>query len=89
MIFVNAYDHLVTLGRVLGSDGAMPLFSYSSLSRVVCEAAVRFAWLIDPDVGCEERIIRGAVSLLVSANEQLGIVATPTTATFNASLRRS
>ena len=67
----------------------MPLFSYSSLSRVVCEAAVRFAWLIDPDVGCEERIIRGAVSLLVSANEQLkGIVATPTTATFNASLRK-
>lgn len=89
LIFVNAYDHLVTLGRVLGGDGAMPLFSYSSLSRVVCEAAVRFAWLIDPDVGCEERIMRGAVSLLVSANERLkGIVATPTTATFNASLRK-
>jgi len=24
LIYVNAYDHLMTLGRVLGGDGAMP-----------------------------------------------------------------
>ena len=36
LIYANAYDHLVTLGRVLGGDGAMPLFSDASLSRVVC-----------------------------------------------------
>jgi hypothetical protein len=88
LIFVNAYDHLVTMGRVLGGDGAMPLFSYSSLSRVACEAAVRFAWIIDVEVSCEERVMRGAVSLLVSANERLkGVMAIPDTH-FNESLRR-
>ena len=86
---MNADHQLVTLGRILGGDGAVPLFSYSSLSRVVCEAAVRFAWIIDSDVGCEERVMRGAVSLLVSANERVkGIVATPVTITFNSSLRK-
>ncbi len=48
LIHINAYDHLLTLGRALGSDGAMTLFSHVSLSRVVCEAAVRFAWILDP-----------------------------------------
>jgi hypothetical protein len=50
LIYANAWDHLISLARVLGGDGAMPLFSQASLSRVVCEAAVRFAWLMDPDV---------------------------------------
>ena len=78
LVFANAYDHLVTMGRTLGSDGAMPLFAYSSLARVVCEAAVRFAWIIDPVLSSEERIMRGAVSLLVSADERLkGITAIP------------
>jgi hypothetical protein len=70
LIYVNAYDHLLTLGRVLGGDGAMPLFSHASLSRVVCEAAVRFAWLMDPGISSEERIVRGAVALVVSADER-------------------
>ena len=70
LIYVNAYDHLLTLGRVLGGDGAMPLFSHASLSRVVCEAAVRLAWLMDPDISSEERIVRGAVALFVSADER-------------------
>jgi hypothetical protein len=71
LICSNAYDHLLTLGRSLGTDGAMPLFAHSSLSRVVCEAAVRLAWLLDPAAGSEERIIRGAASLLTSTDEQL------------------
>jgi len=70
LIYVNAYDHLLTLGRTLGSDGAMPLFSHASLSRVICEAAVRFAWLMDPGISSEERIVRGAVALFVSADER-------------------
>jgi hypothetical protein len=71
LIYVNAYDHLLTLARALGGDGAMPLFSHASLSRVVCEAAVRFAWLMDPSISSEERIVRGAVGLFVSADERL------------------
>jgi hypothetical protein len=70
LISANAYDHLLTLGRALGGDGAMPLFSHASLSRVVCEAAVRFAWVMDPDIGSEERIVRGAVALFISAEER-------------------
>ena len=70
LIHVNAYDHLLTLGRTLGGDGAMPLFSHASLSRVVCEAAVRFAWLVDPGISSEERIVRGAVALFISADER-------------------
>jgi uncharacterized protein HemX len=49
----------------------MALFSHSTLSRVVAEAAVRFAWLLDTDVSSEERVMRGAVALLVSADERL------------------
>jgi hypothetical protein len=70
LVYANAYDHLVILGRVLGGDGAMSLFSHASLSRVVCEAAVRFAWLMDPGISSEERIVRGAVALFVSADER-------------------
>ena len=71
LVYVNAYDHLLTLGRILGGDGAMPLFSHASVSRVVCEAAVRFAWLMDPDSSSEKRIVRGAVALLDSAEERV------------------
>jgi hypothetical protein len=61
----------VTLGRVLGGDGAMPLFSHQSVSRVVCEAAVRFAWLMDPEINSEERTVRGAALLYDSADQRL------------------
>lgn len=78
LIYVNAYDHLLTLSRILGADGAMPLFSHASVSRVVCEAAVRFAWLMDPDVSSEERLVRGAAALFVSEGERLkGVQALP------------
>lgn len=70
LTYVNAWDHLISLARILGGDGAMPLFSHASVSRVVCEAAVRFAWLMDPDVSSEERIARGAVALYISADER-------------------
>lgn len=70
LIYVNAYDHLLTLSRVLGGDGAMPLFSQASLSRVVCEAAARFAWLMDPGTGSHERITREAAALFVSEQER-------------------
>ena len=71
LIFANAFDHMTSLGRLLGGDGAMPIYSHSSEARVACEAAVRFAWLLDPTIASEERIVRGAVGLLVSADEQL------------------
>jgi hypothetical protein len=89
LIFINAYDHLHTLGRALGSDGAMTLFAHSSLSRVVCEAAVRLAWLLDPDVTPEQRIMRGAVALLVSANERLKGVQRIPEGQFNSALRQA
>ena len=55
LIYINAYDHMLTLGRALGGDGATTLFAHASLSRVVCEAAVRFAWILDSGISCEER----------------------------------
>jgi hypothetical protein len=70
LIYVNAVDHMITLARILGGDGAMPLFSHASVSRVVCEAAVRFGWLMDPDIGSAKRLVRGAVALYVSAEER-------------------
>jgi hypothetical protein len=70
LIYANAYDHLLTLARVLGGDEAMPLFSHASISRVVCEAAVRFAWLMDPDVSSATRIVRGAAALYFSADQR-------------------
>lgn len=78
LIYVNALDHLITLARILGGDGAMPLFSQASVSRVICEAAVRFAWLMDPDIISDKRLLRGAVALHVSAEERSkGVRAVP------------
>jgi hypothetical protein len=70
LIYANAWDHLITLARILGGDGAMPLFSQASVSRVICEAAVRFAWLMDPDISSAKRLVRGAVALHYSAEER-------------------
>jgi hypothetical protein len=78
LIYVNAWDHLITLARILGGDGAMPLFSQASVSRVVCEAAVRFAWLMEPDISSAKRLVRGAVALHISAEERAkGVRALP------------
>lgn len=71
LIYVNAYDHMLTLGRTLGGDGATTLFAHVSLSRVACEAAVRCAWLMDSKISPEERFMRGAAMLLDSAEERL------------------
>jgi hypothetical protein len=70
LIYANAWDHLVSLARILGGDGAMPLFSQASVSRVMCEAAVRFAWLMDPDVSSAARLVRGAAALYYSAEQR-------------------
>ena len=86
LTYVNAYDHLHALGRGLGSDGAMTLFGHSSLSRVACEAAARFAWLLDRVIP-EERIMRGAVALLTSADERLKGANRIPLRQFNAQLR--
>lgn len=71
LMFVNAYDHLVSMGRLLGSDGAMSLFAHVTLSRSVCEAAVRHAWLLDPAISYEERITRSAATLFGNAENRL------------------
>lgn len=70
LIYVNAWDHMMSLARVLGGDGAMSVFTQASLSRVVCEAAVRFAWLMDPHISSAKRLVRGAVALHYSAEER-------------------
>jgi hypothetical protein len=78
LIYVNAWDHLISLARILGGDGAMSLFSQVSLSRVTCEAAIRFAWLMDPDISSAKRLLRGAVALHHSAEERfMGVRALP------------
>jgi hypothetical protein len=78
LVYVNAWDHLITLARILGADGAMPLFSQASVSRVIAEAAVRFAWLMDPDVNSAQRLVRGAAALQYSAGERSkGVRAVP------------
>jgi hypothetical protein len=77
------------LGRALGGDGATTLFSHISLSRVVCEAAVRFAWVFDPEASPEKRIMHGAALLLASADERLrGAVGLPA-GHFNENLRQA
>ena len=63
LVYANAYDHLHTLGRVLGGDGSMPLFSQATVSRVICEAAVRFAWQFDANISSDERMVRGATDI--------------------------
>lgn len=70
-MLVNAYDHLVSMGRLLGSDGAMSLYAHTTLSRSVCEAAVRHAWLLDPSISYEERITRSAAMLFANAETRL------------------
>lgn len=78
LIYVNVWDHLSTLARILGRDEAMPLFSQASVSRVVCEAAVRFAWLMDPDISSAKRLVRGAAALHYSAEQRSkGVQALP------------
>jgi hypothetical protein len=67
LTLVNAYDHLTSMGRLLGSDGAMSLYAHTTLSRSVCEAAVRHAWLLDASLSYEERITRSAAMLIANA----------------------
>lgn len=71
LILVNAYDHLVSMGRLLGADGAMSLYAHTTLSRSVCEAAVRHAWLLDASLGYEERITRSASALITNTENRL------------------
>jgi hypothetical protein len=71
LMHINAYDHLVSMSRLLGTDGAMSLYSHTSLSRVACEAAVRLAWLLDSSVTYEERLARGSAVLLAGAEDRL------------------
>jgi hypothetical protein len=71
LVYANAFDHLYTAGRILGGDGAMPLFSHSTTSRDVCEAGVRFAWQFDAGISTDERVLRGAVALLESEEQRL------------------
>ncbi len=71
LILVNAYDHLVSMGRLLGSDGSISLYAPTTLSRSVCEAAVRHLWLLGASLSYEERITRSAAALIASAENRL------------------
>jgi hypothetical protein len=71
LILVNAYDHVVSMGRLLGADGSMPLYAHTTLSRSVCEAAVRHAWLLGASLSYEERITRSAAGLIANTENRL------------------
>ncbi|HTU74090.1 MAG TPA: hypothetical protein VMG38_11290 [Trebonia sp.] len=71
LIYVNGHDHLTSMGRLLGGDGAMSLYAHVTLSRSVCEAAVRHAWLLDPSISYGERITRSAAMLSYNIGNRL------------------
>ena len=71
LTYVNAYDHLSSMARLLGSDGAMSLYAHTTLSRSIAEAAVKHAWLLDPSVSYEERITRYAAAAYYGAENRL------------------
>jgi hypothetical protein len=71
LTYVNAYDHLSSMARLLGSDGAMSLYAHTTLSRSVAEAAVRHAWLLDPSISYEKRITRYAAVAYYGAENKL------------------
>ena len=71
LTYVNAYDHLLSMARLLGSDGAMSLYAHTTMSRSVAEAAVRHAWLLDPSVNYDERITRYAAVAYYGAENRL------------------
>jgi hypothetical protein len=71
LTYVNAYDHLSSMARLLGSDGAMSLYAHTTLSRSVAEAAVRHSWLLAPSVTYEERITRYAAVAYYGAENKL------------------
>jgi hypothetical protein len=70
VIAANTYDHLVSVGRLLGDDEAMSIFAHTTLSRSVCEGAVRLAELLDAVVDFEVRLARGGAMLLASATQR-------------------
>lgn len=67
----NAYQHMRAMARILGGDGQMAALVPTTLSRVVCEAAVRVNWLLDTAVSYEARITRSAASLYSSGLNEL------------------
>jgi hypothetical protein len=71
LTYVNAHDHLSSMARLLGSDGAMSLYAHTTLSRSVAEAAVRHAWLLDPSISYEQRITRYAAVAYYGAENKL------------------
>lgn len=69
---IAAYDHMVSLGRLLGTgDGALSVFSHTSISRDVCEAAVRACWQMDPTISVRKRLLRGLVAWYNGVQDQI------------------
>lgn len=87
LIFVNAHDHLASMARLLGSDGAMSLYAHTTMSRSVCEAAARVAWLLDPAISYEERITRSAAMAYSGAQNKLKGARQGLTGPWDASVR--
>lgn len=71
LTYVNAYDHLLSMARLLGGDGAMSLYAHVTLSRSVAEAAVRHACLLDSSISFDQRITRYAAVLYYGAENKL------------------
>ncbi|MEY9895692.1 hypothetical protein ABIA35_009833 [Catenulispora sp. MAP12-49] len=58
-VTLNVHDHAGTLQKCLGGD-SVPIYAHGTLSRVTCESAALVSYLLDPAIGLEERITRGA-----------------------------
>lgn len=71
LLFTSFYDHLVSFGRLLGSDSMVSVFAHTTVSRAACEAAVRCAWLLDPQISSEERMVRSAVIIFNGSEDRV------------------
>jgi hypothetical protein len=74
LIFVNVFDHLGAMSRVLSSTDSITLYSHETLVRVACEGAARIGYLLDPAVGFDVRLLRTGVLELADADAQVATV---------------
>lgn len=59
LITANMYDHANALRKLLSGD-ELPLFAHTTLMRTACEGAVIVGHLLDPSIGYDVRLLRGA-----------------------------
>lgn len=75
LVTANVHDHVESLLQII-SGGSLPLFSHFSLARPAQEAAAYVAYLLDPAIDFEQRILRGAALLFGDARSDKSVVET-------------